>query len=157
MDCKSTSSDQNVFVAGNRVQGNISVTMGIISELREKIDNLQCELEHLKQKEIPTTANSLFREDLNKIKTGLKVCSNAIQSANDLFKTSDEKNTEMSNELKVLKREVIKYFDEEKDFGKSRNEQLDFLNQGVAKLQHRTEQLGSEVKKLGFGLKEEHE
>ena len=157
MDCKSTSSDQDVFVAGNRVQGNISVTMGIINELREKIDNLQCELEHLKQKEIPPTTNSLFREDVNKIKTGLKVCSNAIQIANDLFKTSDEKNTEMSNELKVLKREVIKYFDEEKDVGKSRNEQLDFLNQGMAKLQHRTEQLGSEVKKLGVGLKEEHE
>ena len=87
----------------------------------------------------------------------MKVCSNAIQSANDLFKSSNEKNTEMSNELKALKRKVNKHFDEEKDLGKSRNEQLDFLNEGMGKLQHKTERLGNEFKKLGDGLKEEHE
>ena len=157
MDCQSTSSDLNVVVGGNRRQGNISVTVEVINELREKINNLQRELKHLQQKEIAHTTDSLFHEDLNKIKSGLKVCSNAIQSANDLFKSSNEKNTEMSNELKALKRKVNKHFDEEKDLGKSRNEQLDFLNEGMGKLQHKTERLGNEFKKLGDGLKEEHE
>ena len=157
MDCQSTSSDLNVVVAGNRRQGNISVTVEVINELCEKINNLQRELKHLQQKEIAHTTDSLFHEDLNKIKSGLKVCSNAIQSANDLFKSSNEKNTEMSNELKALKRKVNKRFDEEKDLSKSRNEQLDFLNEGMGKLQHKTERLGNEFKKLGDGLKEEHE
>ena len=40
MDCQSTSSDLNVVVAGNRRQGNISVTVEVINELREKINNL---------------------------------------------------------------------------------------------------------------------
>ena len=49
MDFQSTSSDQDVVVAGNRRQGNISVTVEVINELREKINNLQQELKHLQQ------------------------------------------------------------------------------------------------------------
>lgn len=58
MDCQSTSSDLNVVVAGNRRQGNISVTVEVINELREKINNLQRELKHLQQKEIAHTTDS---------------------------------------------------------------------------------------------------
>ena len=79
------------------------VTSGsdVINELREKINNLHYELEYLKGRET-VPINSLFQDDLNKIKTSLSVCSNAIQSTNDLFKTSDKKNAEISNELKAL-------------------------------------------------------
>ena len=86
----------------------------------------------------------------------MKVCSNAIQSNNDLFKAPDQKNTEFLNELKALKSDVNKYFDEEKDIAKFRNELLDFLNKGMGKLQNRTKQLGNEVKNIQNGLKEEH-
>ena len=128
----------------------------VINELREKINHLQYELENLKGRET-VLANSLFQDDLNKIKTGLKVCSNAIQSTNELFKTSDKKNTEISNELKALKREVNKRFDEKKELRKSRNELLNFLKDGMVKLQNIAKQLGNEVKSLRDGLKEEHE
>ena len=117
----------------------------VINELREKINHLQCELEFLKGRET-VPINSLFQDDLNKIKTGLKVCSNA----------SDVKNTEISNELEALKREVNKRFDEEKDLRKSRNELHDFLKEGMGKLQNIAKQLGNEVKNLQDGLKEEH-
>ena len=128
----------------------------VIDELREKINHLQYELENLKGRET-VPAKSLFQDDLNKIKTGLKVCSNAIQSTNDLFKISDKKNTEISNELIALKREVNKCFDEKKELCKSRNELLNFLKDGMVKLQNIAKQLGNEVKNLRDGLKEEHE
>ena len=86
----------------------------------------------------------------------MKVCSNAIQSTNDLFKASDKKNTKILNELKALKRERKKCFDEEKDYAKFRNELLDFLIKGMGKLQIRTKQLGNEIKNIQNGLKEEH-
>ena len=152
MEYKSSSSDQNV-VAGDSEQGNTSVTMEVINELREKIDILFCELQHLKRRETAPTTESLFQEDLNKIKTGLKVCSNAIQSTNDLFKSSDKKSTDISNELKALKREVNERFDEEKDLSKSRSELLDFVNEGMVKLQNGTKQLVSEIKNVRDGLK----
>ena len=134
------------------------VTSGsdVINELREKINNLHYELEHLKGRET-VPINSLFQDDLNKIKTGLSVCSNAIESTNDLFKTSDKKNAEISNELKALKREIDKRFDEEKDLRKPRNEPIGFLKEGMAKLQNIAKQLGNEVKNLRDGLKEEYE
>ena len=142
MDCQSFE-----FVTGSS---------DVIRELRKKINHLQYELEYLKGREtVPT--NSLFQDNLNKIKTGLKVCSNAIQSTNDLFKTLDKKNTEISNELKALKREVNKRFDEEKGLCKFRNEPTDFLKEGMAKLQNIAKQLGNEVKNIREGLKEEHE
>ena len=125
---------------------------GVINELREKINHLQYELEYLKEREI-LPINSLFQDDLNKIKSGLKVCSNAIQSTNDLFKTSDKQNTEISVELKALKREVNKRFDDKK----GRNELFDFLKEGMLKLQNIAKQLGNEAKNLQDGLKEEHE
>ena len=82
----------------------------VINELREKNNNLQYEYEYLKgRKTVPIKL--LFQDDLN---TGLKVCSNAIQSTNDLFKSSDKKNTEMSSELKALERKVNEGFNEEK-------------------------------------------
>ena len=128
----------------------------VINELREKINHLQYELEYLKGREI-LAINSLFEDDLNKIKTGLKVCSNALQSTNDLFRTSDKKSTEISVELKSLKREINKRFDEEKDLCKSRNELLNLLKEGMVKLQNIAKQLGNEAKNLRDGLKEEHE
>ena len=66
----------------------------------------------------------------------MKICSNTIQSTNDLFKITDKKNTETSTELKALKREVNKRFDEENDLDKRRNELLDCLNEGMGKLQN---------------------
>ena len=129
IDYQSFSSESSVIVTGDgeqgSEQGNIFVTVQVINELREKINNLQCELQHLKERETAPT-DLLFQEDLNKLKTGLKVCSNAIQSTNDLFKNSKkkEKNTEMSNELTALKRE--------------RNELPDFLYQEMGKLENRT-------------------
>ena len=128
----------------------------VINELREKINYLRYELEYLKGREI-LAINSLFQDDLNKIKTGLKVCSNALQSTNDLFRTSDKKNTEISVELKSLKREINKRFDEEKDLCKSRNELFNLLKEGMVKLQNIAKQLGNEAKNLRDGLKEEHE
>ena len=153
MEYRSFSSDQNVVVAGDSEQGNTSVTVEVINELREKTDIFYGELEHLKQRETAPTTDSLFQEDLNKIKTGLKVCSNAIRSTNDLFKSSDKKCTEISNEVKALKREVNERFNEEKDVSKSRNELLDFLNKGMAKLQNGTKQLVNEIKNVRDGLK----
>ena len=74
--------------------------MQVINELREKNNHLLCELHDLKERKA-ATIDFFFQEDLNKIKTGMKVCSNAIQSTNDLFKSSDKKNTEISNEPKL--------------------------------------------------------
>ena len=48
MEYQSSSSDRNAFGAGDSEQGNTSVTVEIIKELREKIDILYCELVHLK-------------------------------------------------------------------------------------------------------------
>ena len=151
MDNETYSSNLTIIVTGDSQEGNKSVTVRVINELSEKINNLQCELEHLKRRETPP--NSLSQEDLNKIKTGIKVCSNATQSTNDLFKIIDKKNTGTSNELKALKREVNKRFDEEKDLGKRRNELIDFLNEGMEKLQNGTNQLVNEIKNVRDGLK----
>ena len=128
----------------------------VMNELCEKINHLQYELEYLKGRETHPI-NSLFQDDLNKIKTGLKLCSNAIQNTNDLFKTCDKNNTEISVELKALKRELNKRFDEEKHLCKSRNELLNFLKKEMVKLQNIAKQLGNEAKNLRDGLKEEHE
>ena len=152
MDNETYSSNLTIIVTGDSQEGNKSVTVRVINELSEKINNLQCELEHLKRRETPP--NSLSQEDLNKIKTGIKVCSNATQSTNDLFKIIDEKNTATSNELKALKREVDKRFDEEKDLGKRRNELIDFLNEGMKKLQNGTNQLVNEIKMCVMVLKQ---
>ena len=151
MDNETYSSNLTIIVTGDSQEGNKSVTVRVINELSEKINNLQCELEHLKRRETPP--NSLSQEDLNKIKTGIKVCSNATQSTNDLFKIIDKKNTGTSNELKALKREVNKRFDEEKDLGKRRNELIDFLNEGMEKLQNGANQLVNEIKNVRDGLK----
>ena len=151
MDCQTSSSDLTIIVTGDSEEGHKSVTVRVINELSEKINNMQCELEHLKQRGTPP--NSLFQEDLNKIKTGIKFCSNTIQSTNDLFKITDKKNTETSNELKALKIEVNKHFDEEKDLGKRRNELLDCLNEEMGKLQNGMKHLVNEIKNVRDGLK----
>ena len=153
MEYQSSTSDQNVVVAGDSEQGNTSVTVEVINELRKKIDILYFEFEHLKRRETAPTTDSLFQEDLNKIKTGLKVCSNAIRSTNDLFKSSEKKSADISNELKALKREVNERFDEERNLSKSRNELLDFLNEGMANLKNGTKQLVNEIKNVRDGLK----
>ena len=156
MEYQSSSSYQNIIVTGDDEQGNTVKIMQIINELRENINHLQCELKELKEKKA-VPIDLYFQEDLKKIKTGMKVCSNAIQSTNDLFKNSDKKNTEISNKLKALKREVNKRFDEEKDVGKRRIEIFDFLNEGMVKLQNRTKQLDNEIKNVRDGLTEKHE
>ena len=89
MDNETYSSDLTIIVTGDGQEGNKSVTVGVINELSKKINNLQRELEHLKRRETPP--NSLSQEDLNKIKTVIKICSNATQSTNDLFKIIDRK------------------------------------------------------------------
>ena len=130
----------------------VTSSSDVINELREKINHLQYEYEYLKgRKTVPI--NLLFQDGLN---TDLKVCSNAIQSTNDLLKSSDKKNTEMSSELKALKRKVNEGFNQEKDLRKSRNKLLDFLKEGMEKLQNIAKQLGNEVNNLRDGLKEEH-
>ena len=126
-----------------------------INELGEKINNLRWEVQLLKERQTAPT-DSLFQEDLNKIKTGMKFFSDVIQSTNDRFESSNKKTIDISNELKALKREVNKRFEEEEDIGECRNELLDFLNEGMVKLQNRTKQLGNEIKKVWDGLKEEH-
>ena len=126
-----------------------------INELREKINNLQWEVQLLKERQTAPT-DSLFLEDLNKIKTGMEFFSDAIQSTNDRFKSSNKKTIDIIDELKALKGEVNKRFEEEKDLGKRRNELLDFLNEGMGKLQNKTKQLGNEIKNVRDGLKEEH-
>ena len=160
MEYQSSLNEPDTIVTGDSEQGSeqgsIYVTGQVMNELREKINHLQYELEYLKGRDT-VPINSLFQDDLNKIKTGLKVCSNVIQSTNNLFKTSDKKNTEMSNEIKALKREVNKRFDEEKDLRKRRNELLDFLHEGMGNLENRTKQLDNEMKNVWNGLKEEHE
>ena len=146
MEYQSISSESSVIVTGDSEQGseqgNIFVTVQVINEFREKINNLQCELQHLKVRDT-TPTDLLFQEDLNKLKSGMKVCSNAIQSTNDLFKTYKEKNTEISNELKALKKE--------------RNGRFDFLYQEMGNLENRTRLLGNEIKNVRDGLKWEHE
>ena len=160
MEYQSFSSESSVIVTADSEQGseqgNIFVTVQVINELREKINNLQFELQHLKGRETVAT-DLLFQEDLNKFRSGMNVCSNAMKITNDLIKTSNKKNTEMSSELKALKRERNKHFHEEKDPGKYRNELLDFLCQGMGKLENRTNQLGNEIKNVRDGLKREHE
>ena len=160
MEYQSISSESSVIVTGDSEQGseqgNIFVTVQVINELREKINNLQCELQHLKVRDT-TPTDLLFQEDLNKLKSGMKVCSNAIQSTNDLFKTYKEKNTEISNELKALKKERNGRFDEEKEMVQRRNELLDFLYQEMGNLENRTRLLGNEIKNVRDGLKWEHE
>ena len=160
MEYQSSSSVRNAIVTGDSEQGseqgNIYVTMQVINELREKINHLQYELEYLKGRDT-VPVNLLFQDDLNKIKTGLKVCSNAIRSTNDLFKTSDKKNTEISSELKALKREVNKRFDEEKDLCKCRSELLDFLHDRMGNLENRTKLLSNKIENVRDDLKEEHE
>ena len=152
IEYQSFSSESSVIVTGDGEQENICVTVQVINELREKNNNLQCELEHLKERETAPT-DLLFQEDLNKLKTGLKVCSNAIQSTNDLFKNSKKKkNAEMSNELTALKRERNERFGEEKEMVKWRDELLDFLYQEMGKLENRTKLLGNEVKMYGIVL-----
>ena len=83
----------------------------------------------------------------------MKICSNAIQSTNDLFKITDKKNTETSTELKALKREVDKRFDEEDDLGKRKIELLDCLNEGMGKPQNGMKQLVNEINNVRNGLK----
>ena len=160
MEYQSFSSESSVIVTADSEQGseqgNIFVTVQVINELREKINNLQFELQHLKGRETAAT-DLLFQEDLNKFRSGMNVCSNAMKITNDLIKTSNKKNTEMSSELKALKRERNKHFHEEKDPGKYRNELLDFLCQGMGKLENRTNQLSNEIKNVRDGLKREHE
>ena len=160
MEYQSFSSESSVIVTADSEQGseqgNIFVTVQVINELRGKINNLQFELQHLKGRETAAT-DLLFQEDLNKFRSGMNVCSNAMKITNDLIKTSNKKNTEMSSELKALKRERNKHFHEEKDPGKYRNELLDFLCQGMGKLENRTNQLGNEIKNVRDGLKREHE
>ena len=156
MEYQSSSDYQNIIVTGDAEQGNTVIIMQVINELREKINQLQCEMQDLKERKT-APIDSLFQEDLNKIKTGMKVCSNAIQSTNDLFKTSDKKNTEISNELKAFKREVIKCFDEEKDIDKRRIEIFDSLNEGMEKLRNRTKQLGNEIKNVRDVITEKRE
>ena len=160
MEYQSFSSESSVIVTADSEQGseqgNIFVTVQVINELREKINNLQFELQHLKGRETAAT-DLLFQEDLNKFRSGMNVCSNAMKITNDFIKTSNKKNTEMSSELKALKRERNKHFHEEKDPGKYRNELLDFLCQGMGKLENRTNQLGNEIKNVRDGLKREHE
>ena len=160
MEYQSFSSESSVIVTGDSEQGseqgNIFVTVQVINELREKINNLQFELQHLKGRETAPT-DLLFQKDLNKFRSGMNVCSNSMKITNDLIKTCNKKNTEMSSELKALKRERNKHFDEEKDPGKYRNELLDFLCQGMGKLENRTNQLGNEIKNVRDGLKREHE
>ena len=126
-----------------------------INELHEKINNLQWEVQLLKERQTAPT-DSLFLEDLNKIKTGMEFFSDAIQSTNDRFESSNKKTIDILNELKALKGEVNTRFEEEKDLGKRRNELLDFLNEGMVKLQNKTKQLGNEIKNVRDGLKEEH-
>ena len=161
MEYQSFSSESSVIVTGDSEQGsgqgNIFVTVQVINELREKINNLQFELQHLKGRETAPTTDLLFQEDLNKFRSGTNVCSNAMKITNDLIKTCNKKNTEMSSELKALKGERNNYFDEEKDPGKYRNELLDFLCQGMGKLENRTNQLSNEIKNVRDGLKREHE
>ena len=48
MEYQRSSSDQDVVVAGDSEQGNTSVTVEVINELRKKIDILYSEFEHLK-------------------------------------------------------------------------------------------------------------
>ena len=160
MDYQSSASEPNAIVTGDSEQGseqgNMYVTVEVINELREKINHLQYDLEYPKGRDT-VPVNLLFQDDLNKIKTGLKVCSNAIQSTNYLFKTSDKKNTEVSGELKALKGKVNKRFGEKKDLCKRRNELLDFLHERIGNLDNRTKLLGNEIEHVRDDFKEDHE
>ena len=145
MDHQSSRSDWTVLVTGDSKHENAFAFVQVISELREKISDLQCELQVIKRKKT-APIDSLFQEDLNKIKTDMNNFSNAIQSTDGFFKTFDKKNTEISNELTALKRKLNKRFVEEKDLRELRNE-----------LQNRTEQLDTKMKNIRDGLKDEHE
>ena len=156
MDHQSSTSDRNVIATGDSVHGNAFATVQIITELRERISDLQCELQHLKRKKT-ASIDSLYQDDLNKIKTDMKKFSNIIQGTDDFFESFDKKNTEISNELTALKRKVNKRFGEEKDLGELRNELFDFFKEGMTELQNRTQQLDIEMKNIRDGLKDEHE
>ena len=137
MNNQSSASDRNVVTTDDSEDGNEFATVQVINELRERISELQCELQHLKRKKTGPI-DSLYQDDLNKIKTDMKKFSNTIQSTDGFFKNFDKKNIEISNELTALKRKVNKGFDEEKDLGKLRNELFEFLKEGMTKLQSRT-------------------
>ena len=156
MNNQSSASDRNVVTTDDSEDGNEFAPVQVINELRERISELQCELQHLKRKKTGPI-DSLYQDDLNKIKTDMKKFSNTIQSTDGFFKNFDKKNIEISNELTALKRKVNKSFDEEKDLGKLRNELFEFLKEGMSKLQNKTEQLDIEMKNIQDGLKDEHE
>ena len=156
MDHQSSTSDRTVIVTGDSEHENAFVTVQVINELRKKISDLQCELQHLKRKKT-VPIDSFYQEDLNKMKTDMMSFSNTIQSTDGFFKKFDKNNTEISNELTALKRKVNKRFDEEKDLGGQKNKLLDFFNEGMAKLQNRTDQLDTEIKNIRDSLKDEHE
>ena len=159
MEHQSSRSHRIVIVSGDSEHDSAFVNVQDINELREKISDLQCELKHLKTKKtspnLPT--DSLYQQNLKKINTDLRNFSNTAESTDGFFKTFHKNNTEISNELTALKRKANESFDVEKDLGEPKNEMLDFLNEGMAELQNRTEQLDTEIKNIWGGLKDEHE
>ena len=159
MEHQCSGSDPTVIVTGDCEHENAFVNVQVINELREKISDLECKMQHLQTRKpapiLPT--DSFYQQDRNKIKTDSKNFSSTIQSTDDFFKKLDENSIEISNELIALKRKVNKRFDEEKDLGERRNELFVFLNEGMAELQNRTKQLDTEIKNIRDGLKDEHE
>ena len=159
MEHQSSRSHRTVIVSGDSEHESAFVNVQDINKLREKISDLQCELKHLKTKKtspnLPT--DSLYQQNLKKINTDLRNFSNTAESTDGFFKTFHKNNTEISNELTALKRKANESFDVEKDLGEPKNEMLDFLNEGMAELQNRTEQLDTEIKNIWDGLKDEHE
>ena len=153
MNDQSSKRDRTVVVNDDSADEKAFVTVQVINELREKISDLQCELQHLKRKKT-APIDSLYQQGLNKIESDMKNFSNTIQSTDGFFKNFDKDNTEVSNELTALKRKVNKRFDEEKDLGERKYELSD---EGMAELQNRTETLDTEIKDIRDGLKDEHE
>ena len=153
MNDQSSKRDRTVVVNDDSADEKAFVTVQVINELREKISDLQCELQHLKRKKT-APIDSLYQQGLNKIESDMKNFSNTIQSTDGFFKNFDKDNTEVSNELTALKRKVNKRFDEEKDLGERKYELSD---EGMAELQNRTEKLDTEIKDIRDGLKDEHE
>ena len=156
MDHQSYTSDRNVIAIGDSVHGDGSAPVQVINELRERISDLQCELQHLKTKKT-APIDSLYQEDLNKIKNDMKNFSSTIQSMDGFFKSFDKQNTEISNELTALKRKLNKCFGKERDLGEVRTELFDFFNEGMTELKSKTKQLDIEMKNVQDGLKDEHE
>ena len=153
MNDQSSKRDRTVVVNDDSADEKAFVTVQVINELREKISDLQYELQHLKRKKT-APIDSLYQQGLNKIESDMKNFSNTIQSTDGFFKNFDKDNTEVSNELTALKRKVNKRFDEEKDLGERKYELSD---EGMAELQNRTEKLDTEIKHIRDGLKDEHE